>query len=72
MTRDGATETKLEKSKRHYSDWVVNEKLEDYSLRYVTRSLSLGFIFFALEREIMAQALELYFGLPLANVTMLV
>ncbi len=30
--------TRLEKSKRHYNSWVVNETLEDYSLRYAPRS----------------------------------
>lgn len=34
---EGATE-RLEKSKRHYNSWVVNETLEDYSLRYAPRS----------------------------------
>lgn len=38
MTRDEATEAKLEKSKRHYSAWVVNETIEEYSLRYAPRS----------------------------------
>jgi purine-cytosine permease-like protein len=38
MTKDTATLARLEKSKRHYSAWVVNETLEDYSLRYAPRS----------------------------------
>jgi purine-cytosine permease-like protein len=38
MATDQATLSKLEKSKRHYNAWVVNETLEDYSLRYAPRS----------------------------------
>jgi purine-cytosine permease-like protein len=38
MARDNATLARLEKSKRHYNAWVVNETLEDYSLRYAPRS----------------------------------
>ncbi len=37
MTELNAT-ARLEKSKRHYSSWVVNETLEDYSLRYAPKS----------------------------------
>jgi hypothetical protein len=29
---------KLERSKRHYNAWVVNETVEDYSLRYAPKS----------------------------------
>jgi purine-cytosine permease-like protein len=35
---DQDASVKLEKSKRHYHSWVVNETLEDYSLRYAPRS----------------------------------
>ncbi len=38
MSRTEAASARLEKSKRHYSSWVVNETLEDYSLRYAPRS----------------------------------
>lgn len=38
MARSSDAVTKLEKSKRHYNSWVVNETLEDYSLRYAPRS----------------------------------
>jgi hypothetical protein len=38
MAKDTATLARLEKSKRHYNAWVVNETLEDYSLRYAPRS----------------------------------
>jgi cytosine/uracil/thiamine/allantoin permease len=38
MTKDTATLTRLEKSKRHYNAWVVNETLKDYSLQYAPRS----------------------------------
>lgn len=38
MTRSTEAVTKLERSKRHYNFWVVNETLEDYSLRYAPRS----------------------------------
>lgn len=38
MTRSSEAVTKLERSKRHYNSWVVNETLEDYSLRYAPRS----------------------------------
>jgi hypothetical protein len=38
MDKDGATLSRLEKSKRHYNTWVVNETLEDYSLRYAPKS----------------------------------
>jgi purine-cytosine permease-like protein len=38
VTRDAEAVTRLERSKRHYNSWVVNETLEDYSLRYAPRS----------------------------------
>jgi len=38
MTRSESATARLEKSKRHYNSWVVNETLEDYSLRYAPRS----------------------------------
>jgi purine-cytosine permease-like protein len=38
VTRSSEAITKLERSKRHYNSWVVNETLEDYSLRYAPRS----------------------------------
>lgn len=38
MVRDSNATARLEKSKRHYNSWVVNETLEDYSLRYAPRS----------------------------------
>ncbi|MEY2857674.1 MAG: hypothetical protein RLZZ74_1986 [Cyanobacteriota bacterium] len=38
MTRSSEAVTKLERSKRHYNSWVVNETLEDYSLRYAPKS----------------------------------
>jgi len=38
MERSKAATAQLEKSKRHYNSWVVNETLEDYSLRYAPRS----------------------------------
>ncbi len=38
MARDANATARLEKSKRHYNSWVVNETLEDYSLRYAPRS----------------------------------
>jgi purine-cytosine permease-like protein len=38
VTRSTEAVTKLERSKRHYNFWVVNETLEDYSLRYAPRS----------------------------------
>jgi hypothetical protein len=38
MTNNLDTLTKREKSKRHYNAWVVNETLEDYSLRYAPKS----------------------------------
>src|SRR6478672_12499975 len=38
MARDANADARLEKSKRHYNSWVVNETLEDYSLRYAPRS----------------------------------
>jgi len=38
MSIGDSAATRLEKSKRHYNSWVVNETLEDYSLRYAPRS----------------------------------
>lgn len=38
MAKDTAVISDLERSKRHYNAWVVNETLEDYSLRYAPRS----------------------------------
>ncbi len=38
MARDTEAITRLERSKRHYNSWVVNETLEDYSLRYAPKS----------------------------------
>jgi purine-cytosine permease-like protein len=38
MDRDSSAALRLEKSKRHYNSWVVNETLEDYSLRYAPKS----------------------------------
>ncbi len=38
MSRSEGATAQLEKSKRHYNSWVVNETLEDYSLRYAPRS----------------------------------
>lgn len=38
MTRNSSAVANLEKSRRHYNSWVVNETLEDYSLRYAPRS----------------------------------
>ncbi len=38
MTKSESTVERLEKSKRHYNSWVVNETLEDYSLRYAPKS----------------------------------
>ena len=38
MARSTEAVTKLERSKRHYHAWVVNETLEDYSLRYAPKS----------------------------------
>ncbi len=38
MPRSQSATAQLEKSKRHYNSWVVNETLEDYSLRYAPRS----------------------------------
>jgi purine-cytosine permease-like protein len=38
MDKSPSAATQLEKSKRHYNSWVVNETLEDYSLRYAPRS----------------------------------
>jgi|GEM_PF-6360374 len=38
MSRIESATASLEKSKRHYNSWVVNETLEDYSLRYAPRS----------------------------------
>ena len=38
MSRSEGAVAQLEKSKRHYNSWVVNETLEDYSLRYAPRS----------------------------------
>ncbi|HTL90181.1 MAG TPA: hypothetical protein VL134_12335, partial [Leptolyngbya sp.] len=38
MARNENATERLEKSKRHYNSWVVNETLEDYSLRYAPKS----------------------------------
>jgi purine-cytosine permease-like protein len=38
MEKTQGAVTRLEKSKRHYNSWVVNETLEDYSLRYAPKS----------------------------------
>lgn len=38
MSKSQSATERLEKSKRHYNSWVVNETLEDYSLRYAPRS----------------------------------
>jgi hypothetical protein len=38
MDTNPSAATRLEKSKQHYNSWVVNETLEDYSLRYAPRS----------------------------------
>jgi purine-cytosine permease-like protein len=38
VVRSTEAVTKLERSKRHYNAWVVNETLEDYSLRYAPKS----------------------------------
>ncbi len=38
MPRSEGATARLEKSKRHYNSWVVNETLEDYSLRYAPKS----------------------------------
>jgi hypothetical protein len=38
MSRNSSVVAKLERSKRHYNSWVVNETLEDYSLRYAPKS----------------------------------
>ncbi len=38
MAGDSSATARLEKTKRHYNSWVVNETLEDYSLRYAPRS----------------------------------
>ncbi|MGB8698076.1 MAG: hypothetical protein WCD18_01550, partial [Thermosynechococcaceae cyanobacterium] len=38
MTKTQSAVERLEKSKRHYHSWVVNETLEDYSLRYAPKS----------------------------------
>jgi len=37
MTRNSSIVANLERSKRHYHSWVVNETLEDYSLRYAPK-----------------------------------
>ncbi len=38
MSENQTATERLEKSKRHYNSWVVNETLEDYSLRYAPKS----------------------------------
>ncbi len=38
MPKSESAVERLEKSKRHYNSWVVNETLEDYSLRYAPKS----------------------------------
>jgi purine-cytosine permease-like protein len=38
VVRSTEADIKLERSKRHYHSWVVNETLEDYSLRYAPKS----------------------------------
>jgi hypothetical protein len=38
MSSSQSATERLEKSKRHYNSWVVNETLEDYSLRYAPKS----------------------------------
>lgn len=38
MDRSPSAANRLEKTKRHYRSWVVNETLEDYSLRYAPKS----------------------------------
>jgi purine-cytosine permease-like protein len=38
MPKSESAGERLEKSKRHYNSWVVNETLEDYSLRYAPKS----------------------------------
>ena len=38
MDRSPGATARLEKTKRHYHSWVVNETLEDYSLRYAPKS----------------------------------
>jgi hypothetical protein len=37
MNRKARAAIHLEKTKRHYHYWVVNETLEDYFLRYVLK-----------------------------------
>ncbi|MEI6381333.1 MAG: hypothetical protein WCO81_10705 [Cyanobacteriota bacterium ELA615] len=38
MSENTSSAYRLEKTKRHYNAWVVNETLEDYSLRYAPKS----------------------------------
>ncbi len=38
MEKPATAAVRLEKSRRHYHAWVVNETLEDYSLRYAPKS----------------------------------
>lgn len=38
MTNNSSIVANLERSKSHYNSWVVNEALEDYSLRYAPKS----------------------------------
>src|ERR1700728_771563 len=67
---------RIDRVRRQYNQWVANQTLEDYALRFTAKSArrwsaarvantALGAIsFVALEAVVLAPALEMCFGMP--------